>query len=236
MAGWFEAGGEPVSVFSVEQRPGVVFLVRDYHLPSPLPQATPEPTPSGLSGAPPPRKDRSRHEFRFIATTAHISHTGLTPTAIFLIARVEEAWNRRGLLEVARYLAPQERTKVKQQLFEAVSLAARAAAAARPRAVVLLLDAGSADHSRLSHHQTLGYLKSLRTPLFVWHAPRGEGAQTSPVLPGARRACQRRSAAEIVERVQRSLARQHVLWFQGPYLPHQIELTDAAPSGIRFAF
>ncbi len=234
MAGWFAAGGEPVRVFSVEQEPGVVFLVRDYNLPSPLPRVTPEPVPSGAPLPAPAARKVEPHELLFIATTPYISESGRNPTAIFLIATVEEAWSRRGLFEVAMYLAPQERQRVKQQLFEAVALAGRAAASsARPRAVVLLLDPGSADYSRLTAPQTLDYLRSLRVPLMVWRAPRGEPASFAG---GALDELGSDDLEAAVARVDESLGGQHVVWFEGPYLPHQIEITDAAPEGVRFPF
>jgi hypothetical protein len=234
MAGWFQAGGRPVPVFSVEREPAVVFLVRDYNLPSPLPEATPEPEPSGLPSPSPPARKASADELLFIATTPYMSHTGPHPTAIFLIAKVEEAWSRRGLAEVARFLAPAERPRVKQQLFEAVALAARAAAASgRPRAVVLLLDPASPDFSRLSAPQTLDYLRSLRVPLFVWRVPGSDGASFAS---GALDDLAGSDLAEVVARVEASLERQHVVWLNGPYLPQRIELTAAAPDGVGFPF
>ncbi len=234
MAGWFAAAGEPVRVFSVEQEPGVVFLVRDYNLPSPLPRATPVPVPSGAPmPASAPRKV-SPHDLLFIATTPYVTQSAGRPTAIFLIAGVEEAWSRRGLFETAMYLAPQERQRRKQQLFEAIALAGRAAAAsARPRAVVLLLDPGSADHSRLSVPQTLDYLRSLRVPLVVWRSPQNKPASFAG---GALDALGSDDLEEVVARVDASLVGQHVVWLEGPFLPHQIEITDAAPDGVRFPF
>lgn len=233
MAEWFTAKGYPISVFSVEQGPGAVFLVRDYNLSSPLPSVAPGTATSGFLTA--PIRDFSQDTLLFVATSPRLVDGGAKPTAIFLIQAVEMNLSRKGLFTIAQYVAPNERQRRPQQLFEALAIAGKSAAASRkPRAVLLLHDPRSPDHSQLTARQALGYLESLRVPLFVWTS-RLEAPQASSFDAPELADLASDDLKSVVEKIQMSLASQYILWFPGQLLPHQLEITDAAPAGVHFA-
>jgi hypothetical protein len=234
MADWFTARGRPIAVFSAEQPTGAVFLVRDYNLPSPLPQISTNRATSGFLEI--PKRGFSQDSVLFVATSAQIVKRGdAKPTAIFLTQAVESNLSRKGLLTVAQYVAPNERQKRPQQLFEALAIAGKAAAASRrPRAVLLLHDPRSPDHSQLAAGQTLGYLESLRVPLFMWTSEKVK-ARASSFDSTQLEGLANDDLKAVVEEIQQSLRSQHILWFPGQILPHQLKITGAAPAGVRFA-
>jgi hypothetical protein len=116
------------------------------------------------------------------------------------------------------------RPPLPQRIADAVTVAAVAAAAAnRPRAVVLVVDTETPDRSAFGPAAVRRYLARLHVPLFVWTAAEGPGD-----LPAAwgevESVATWRDLQAAVRRLRDALDRQTIVWLEGSHLPQAIRL------------
>ncbi|MDH3812855.1 MAG: hypothetical protein OEV48_00050 [Acidobacteriota bacterium] len=139
---------------------------------------------------------------------------------------------RWGLPWLSTHIVSPMATVHGQRLSEAVALAGlRAAADGCPRAVVLVIGDDVVGHSGYHSPAVREYLRALRVPLVVWSPvrdlppePWGK-AETVTGIGGLNKASQR---------LLKGLRRQWIVWLEGRYLPHEIELAKN-DKGIRLA-
>jgi hypothetical protein len=117
-----------------------------------------------------------------------------------------------------------------QRIAEAVALAGlRAAADGCPRTVVLVLGEDVVHNSGYRPPAVREYLRSLRVPLEVWstqkHGPQGPWQITARVKGLG-------TIEKASRRLLTGLGKQWIVWVEGRYLPHEIELADN-DQGIR---
>jgi hypothetical protein len=137
-----------------------------------------------------------------------------------------------GLPWLSTHIVSPRATVRGQRLTEAVALAGlRAAADGCPRAVVLVLGEDAVDESWHRPPAAREYLRALRVPLAVWspvgRMPSSPWGKTETVngIGGLNQASRR---------LLKGLRRQWIVWVEGRYLPHEIELADN-DKGIRLA-
>ena len=120
-------------------------------------------------------------------------------------------------------LARTSRTPLPQRIADAVAVAGvRAAAAGRPRAVVLVVDPATPDRSAFPPDAVRRYLARLRVPLFVW-------TTAADPAPLASRWGEVASVAAwhdlqgAVRNLRAALDRQAIVWIDGSHLPQTIQ-------------
>jgi len=118
-----------------------------------------------------------------------------------------------------------------RQTADAVAVAAQVAAAAnRARAVVLIREDGTEDHSRFEAGSVRRYLDQLQVPLFVWSAGSpGEDEAWGQVEAIASSEKFLRASKGLREAIDRQV----VVWIRGRHLPHEIELSPTAKGRLR---
>ncbi len=96
-----------------------------------------------------------------------------------------------------------------------------------PRAVLLVLNPDTPDHSRYAPEQVRRYLEAIRVPLFVWSLK-----PPTPALSEAWGAAEDVSSLAnlriAVGRLKRELAAQRVVWVDGLHLPQTISVAPGA--------
>jgi hypothetical protein len=122
-----------------------------------------------------------------------------------------------------------------QSLASATAIAAaEAAKTGRPRAVVLLLGAGTDNGIGCSPEEVIAYMHELRVPFFVWRSdPRPPSVESRRWGPGATASTWRELSANS-KSVQKHARRQRVVWVEGAWLPNEIILENP-PDGVRLA-
>jgi hypothetical protein len=139
---------------------------------------------------------------------------------------------RWGLSWLSTHIVSPKATVRGQRLSEAVALAGVLAAAdGCPRAVVLVLGEDAVDESRHRPAVVREFLRSLRVPLVVWSP-----ARRSPSDPWgeAENVIGIGGLSQASRRLLKGLRKQWIVWVEGRYLPHEIELADN-DKGIRLA-
>jgi hypothetical protein len=142
------------------------------------------------------------------------------------------AIKRTGLPWLTTHVVSERASVPGQRLAEAVALAGvRAAADGCPRTVVLVIGDDIVDHSGYHPPVVREYLRTLRVPLVVWST-----TQKGP--PGPWGVAEVATGIGGIEKASRrllkGLGRQWIVWVEGRYLPHDIELADN-DQGIRLA-
>jgi len=137
-----------------------------------------------------------------------------------------------GMPWLSTHIVSSKATARGQRLSEAVALAGvRAAAGGCPRVVVLVLGDNAVDESWHRPPTVREYLRALRVPLVVWSPERDLSssswgkAETATGIGGLNQASRR---------LLKNLRRQWIVWVEGRYLPHEIELAEN-DKGIRLA-
>jgi hypothetical protein len=122
-----------------------------------------------------------------------------------------------------------------QSLASATAIAAaEAAKTGRPRAVVLLLGAGTDNGIGCTPEEVIAYMHELRVPFFVWRSdPRPPSVESRRWGPGATASTWRELSANS-KSVQKHARRQRVVWVEGAWLPNEIILENP-PDGVRLA-
>ncbi|MCH9650242.1 MAG: hypothetical protein K0U98_18535 [Deltaproteobacteria bacterium] len=224
---WFEASRVPLRVFSLKEGGESIYVIRDLNLPERLTA----PLRSELSVRKLNRRKReSDSELYFLGTVPEFQWQGAVSTAIFKPYQLADRWRRRGLLStLLRQRGPKGRTGQKQRIFDSAAVAGKLAAQSGvARAVLVLLDPETIDHSRLGLQDVAAYMESLRVPFFVWLRP-DEAGQAPLENSGLIYS----NLGEVATRMAESLDSQFVVWLEGRLLPQQIELTDRAPETVQ---
>lgn len=115
----------------------------------------------------------------------------------------------------------------KQQLADAVAVAGmNALSRNRRRAVVLILGERPVDNSRLEPAMVRDYLEHLRVPLYVWspypQPPDSPWGEIEDISSPSR-------FRTAVKQLSESVDRQRIVWFEGRYLPQEIEMVARVP-------
>lgn len=218
--------GIPVRVVAVERTPADVVLVRDVRARRELARLA-----SGTRLASSFGKD-SRLRFLWATPVVRRDERG----AYLLFPRTADGTvGGEELLRTILRSNWQSGSADAQRLADAVAVAGLVASERnRPRAVVVVLGAPSADRSQLDASRVRHYLRSIGVPLLVWstHASawaEGGGAagwgDIVDISSPMRLLRAIRSAREILDR-------QVVMWVDGIHLPQWIEL-DPAPPGVQ---
>ena len=221
MTDWFRVGEDPLRVFSTAPATAQLMIVRDREVDRDLQKLSRAGIPKTL-----PRFPTTDLTVSFLATRPHRLHEG--------VYRISDASSTRkvaGLWALLSELHPAPK-RGRQRLWTSTAAAGRGAAAndAR-RAVLLLLSSRSKAHGPLSATQIVGYLASIRVPLFIW-APDNRVAirhrlpETLPVYVGAD------GLERLFGDLRDSLATQRVVWLEGEHLPNRVTLGSRAPEGL----
>jgi len=118
-----------------------------------------------------------------------------------------------------------------RQTADAVAVAAQVAAAAnRARAVVLIREPGTMDHSEFDPDTVRGYLDRLQVPLFVWSV--GRAAEDATWGESETFASQEKFM-RVTLALREAIDRQVVIWVRGRYLAHEIDLSSTANERLR---
>jgi len=221
VSGWLRhRSGEPLLVPYLGTEGAAVLIVRDRFLRRPLPLRAADQL---RRASPRDRVARKKMDLFLLGTTPRmVSIQGVEPS-LYKPYRVQGSWRRRGVFHAARRLAPQRsrgsaEPESSQTIYDALAIAGKLAGqSGRRRAVLLLQDPASEDHSNLTHGNARRFLRALRVPYFSW-VSNGE----TPL-------------GEVVRNLENSLERQLVVWINGQFLPSELELTESAPRGTTFA-
>ena len=217
MDGWFLAKGKPVRVEAVEESPGEIVVVKDENASGWIAELRSSPFVS------------QRYTFtlaygqrlRFCwPGTRKPADTAPGYDVFLRSSDYVGSWDVRKLLvDVAppEYSGP-------PRLGDAVAAAALSAVAAnRPRAVVLVV-AGPDDESAWPVEWTLGYLRALRVPLFVWTKKK----QMAAVWGKADVLSTVGNLSDAVQRVSKAVEWQRIVWLEGRHLPQTVSLSPKA--------
>lgn len=117
-----------------------------------------------------------------------------------------------------------------QRLTDAVAVAGVTAVADnRRRAVVLVLGAEPADHSRFAPAMVRAFLDALDVPLYVWTVSSDEPSSAPDPwadADGTAEIYSLQSLKRAVRQLERDLERQRILWVEGRYLPSELAIAD----------
>ncbi len=233
MQGWLSRGGRPLKVVALERAPANLIAVREIS----------ESNLEGLKALAGMRRTR-------LGNTVPM-HPGLFPydrlRLVFPSAVARERAEGQALVQMqsskniagvgdgtlftaltAAFFKDLEAPMGAQRLSDAVAVAGLTAAAGdRPRAVLLIITGESEDRSQLPVEMVHAYLRSIRVPLFVWTPD----AKPDPALAAWGRVEEISSVhkmAAAIGRLRQSLSSQVIVWVEGGYLPHEIELSPKA--------
>lgn len=131
---------------------------------------------------------------------------------------------RWGLSWLSTHIVSPKASLRGQRLSEAVALAGVLAAAdGCPRAVVLVLGEDAVDESQHRPAVVREFLRSLRVPLVVWspvrQSPSDSWGEAESVIGVG-------GLSQASRRLLKDLRKQWIVWVEGRYLPHEIELAD----------
>ncbi len=230
--GWFEQGGEPLSIFGTATEPGRLFVLRDESVVSELGWLERRSAGLGLERAEPAEyltyrvtaispRPVAKHQqtFKLVDLGPVDQEGGLLPLLLSSRPLVRSGSGREKLLR-------------RQKLWESLAVAGlNAAATNRPRAVLLLLGVAPEDESLLAAAQTARYLSSVRVPLFVW-TPLPETLERLDLGDSARYASGLAGLDQTIRRIAVELASQTIVWAEGEYLPTEVTLGAAAPPDV----
>jgi hypothetical protein len=160
-----------------------------------------------------------------VANPIRVRHRELFPTSLGIdIRRWDVHW-------LVTHLLNQDASIRGQKLADAVAVAGvQAAAEGSPRAVLLVLSEKPRDRSRYDPDQVMGYLRSLRVPLYVWSVGNGATTDWGPAV----RVDGPKSLRRATRSMLRELGRQWIVWVEGNHMVNQVELTGRA-RGFRLA-
>ena len=134
----------------------------------------------------------------------------------------------------ASALGGTDRAALPQRVADAVAVAGvLAAAAGRPRAVVLIVDPATPDRSLFSPAAVRRYLARLHVPLFVWTTAAEAGGSTRGWGEVAVVATWH-DLESAVRKLREALDHQAIVWVDGSHLPQTIRLSDGA-TGLAIA-
>jgi hypothetical protein len=242
MQGWFQAGGQPLTVAAVDEGAGEVLIVRDVG--AAAAEALARLGDARLLRAQTGAKDltyvpeylryqielRKEDEVRFVWPVPVTYSQGGLKSELFPQSRAYTILDGGLHWILTNILPSHELGKGPQRLADAVAVAGlQAMGANQPRAVVLLVGPGPEDASRYDPATVRRYLAAIRVPLFVWKV--GEGPVPAPLsaswgdvedvstLPRLRAA---------VAGLKDELSSQRIVWVEGTHLPQSIALSAAA--------
>ncbi len=249
MIGWLRRETEQLGVVAVDRGPVNLLVVRERseathsglkevykgyqkeladpgHVSMRMPAKAPSLPPSVL-------EDGDRVRFAF-PTTGHgrvrVVGQGAAPIAVEQVPVSRDVAARGLLFDLLThsFWSEDESPAAAHQLADAVAVAGVVAAAGdRRRAVVLIRSGAAEDTSRFSPAVVREYLRRLGVPLFVWSIPAQDGAP--PAAWGEERdvSTYKRMRGALGD-LRKALQSQIVVWVEGSYLSHEIELTEKA--------
>jgi hypothetical protein len=225
MRDWFETDGERLRPFSTPASDLHLVVVRDAALEDEAAAIARELQRQGR--LPPEPRLGGDDSLRFVST--------LRPgDGAFRAEQPRRSKTRSGVWELIARYRPDEARGGRRERWTTLAAAGRFAADGdRRRAVVALLGRRAPDRSSLTAAQAVGYLESVRVPLFVWAADAAELTVLDGV--GANTYSGADGLAELFADLAACLRAQHMVWIEGLHFPARIRLTEQAPPGIRLA-
>lgn len=239
MQDWFRYDGRPVRAVAVERGSAELFVVRGRSAA----------TLQGLRGLATKRRvvhqrgnpasslrRGSRMRFVFPVARSLVNAQGIEQVIFPLSEDLSTVAAGRIDRILTELFYDEDVPSPQQQLADAVAIAGvRAAAGNRPRAVVLVTNPGAASSGFYQAASVEGFLQKLHVPLSVWMLP-------SPRLPPGELTlvaddAWSRGRMEIgsgvsldgaIRRTLQTLDSQFIVWLEGSFLPHRIEITEAA--------
>ena len=132
--------------------------------------------------------------------------------------------NRRSMPWVITHARVPRAPKAPEYIADAVASATvTAAATTSPRAVLLVLADGLSDEGLFHAHEVREYASAMRVPLFVWSVSgmtrAGEWGTSVDVSSP-------KEISDAAERLLTQVRQQNIVWVEGNYLPHQIQIRD----------
>ncbi|HEX4960135.1 MAG TPA: hypothetical protein VF173_04805 [Thermoanaerobaculia bacterium] len=230
LAGWFTAGGQPVSAAAVEDGPGKVIIVR-------VPSASevldkllpPRQRPVRLPSFKTEMRLGDDDSVRFLSLASIAHRQSKVPSELFDLSQELTRLDGGIFWQLATLTMAKPVAKgFGRQVTDAVAVAGlQAAAENHRRAVVLVLDGEAVDGSRYVPATVRRYLEAIRVPLFVWSL---YGARTPAAQgwAGAEDVSSISKLAQAVARLRSELDSQRIVWLEGRHLPQSIALTPAA--------
>lgn len=240
MQGWFQAGGQPLTVAAVDQGPGEVLIVRDVGAAAgaALAQLGDARTLRAQTGTQDLTYDpaylryevglRKEDGVRFVWPVPVSYEQGGLRSELFPQSRSFTVQDG-GLHWMLTKVLPNQELEGKgpQRLADAVAVAGlQAMGGNRPRAVVLLVGPGPQDASRYDPATVRRYLAAIRVPLFVWKV--GEGASPASSWGEAEDVSTLPRLRAAVARLKEELESQRIVWVEGTHLPQSISLAPSA--------
>jgi hypothetical protein len=237
MQGWFQAGGQPLTVAAVDEGPGEVLIVRDVGVAAAealakLGDSREVRVLDGTSFKPRDQRDllalRNGARMRFVWPRAVPYDQAGLKSELFQQSRTFSVQDGGGMHWGLTRIQPNEEQMGKgpQRLADAVAVAGlQAMGGNRPRAVVLLVGPNPEDASRYDPAMVRRYLAAIRVPLFVWKVGEGPAsaawgdAEDVSTLPHLRAA---------FAGLKGELKTQRVVWVEGTHLPQSISLSPSA--------
>ncbi len=231
---WITVRGRRPDVFKVTSGSGLLVVLRGYDIEAVMPRARtstqrlhPKALPHRLGYAvsaisPRPLKGHAG-TFRVTDLGTVTPQQGLRPVVL-----------RRRPLVPDRGADGRSLQRKGQKIWDALAVAGtQASASGRPRAVLLMMDSGKRDKSDLEPGEAIRYLEQIHVPLFIWGANQtildqiGTLGSSRPYLGGSQ-------IDTMCIDIAQELASQTVVWLQGAYIPDEVTLVEAVPSGVRF--
>lgn len=244
LAGWFSAGGRPLSVGAVDDGPGRVIVVRVpaasevfNELIGPSQRKSFSSKRTQIGGL---REDDSmawRSEMRLgkedviriLSPNASLYRTSGIASELFESSR-ELTWEEGGLfwfLTQHALITPKDADR--GRIADAVAVAGLQAATGNyRRAVVLLLGADAKDTSRYDAAAVRRYLDAIHVPLFVWSLENPKKNPGFAVWGDVQVISSIPRLSKAVADLRTELARQRIVWLEGRHLPQSVALAPEA--------
>lgn len=232
LGGWLTIGDEAMRVVAVEEMPGDVIIVRHPMNTEALTRLEP-----GLRMARSPmRLDETgrnaiRHpkpQARYVWPTPSRTPT-TTPTDLMPYTYPFE-FSTADDFKVIVSRVSYEATTTRMRYADAVAVAGiRAAAARRPRAVVLVLGGFARDESLMTSEQVREYLRAIAVPLFVWTLGSPDAASGwGDVIDIS----SRNGFTRAFNALRDNLQSQRIVWVDGEHLPAEVTVSSAGKATI----
>ena len=244
MRGWFTKHGRPLDVVAVDEGPAEIVMVQDQsrRIQGQLAKlerdflgfaAGRNRRPTGMMFGdrlrvllPIQVTSRSQHPLDLFPLSADLAAQRDEPRSMGASQRQIATPVAEGVLAALPFTPGTAFQDQPQRLADGVAVAGlTAASGGRPRVVVLVANAETADQSTHEIASVRAYLNRLQVPLIVW-AP--EMGQDWEAWGGAENIAHRGQLFRTIKNLRSLLDRQVVVWLSGRHLPQEIQLSEAA--------